>query len=137
MSKNEQANTVALSPLEAVDAAIAANKAAGERLQAKRRAIVFKDTVTKGTEVTYEYGRAPNKVTLSGTVVGTADVPTGPHGGTARKVTILSGEGVDTAVNTVFLNSILSVGGEDVSASEDEVPADADASDDNPFAGAE
>lgn len=129
-SMTDQANTVALSPIEAIDAAIEANKAAGERLQAKRRAIVFRDTVAEGVAVTYNYGRKPNLEVRSGTVLATADVATGPHGGTARKVTVLSGEGINTKVDTVFLNAILTVGDEDVS---DAVEADDAAEGDNPL----
>lgn len=115
----DQAN---LSPLEAIDAALTANAEARERLQAKRRAIVFRDTVSEGVQVTYNYGRKPNVVQYEGTVLATEDVATGPNGGMARKVTILGGSGANTRVDTVFLNAILSVGGNDVSDAEDEAP---------------
>lgn len=81
-----------------------------DRLLAKQRAEGFRDTVVEGAAVTFNYGKKPNVRIEAGTVLAVADIQTGPNGGTARQITILSGEGADTAVRKVFINQVLTVG---------------------------
>lgn len=107
-----------------------------DRLLAKKRAEGFRTSVVAGVAVTFNYGKKPNVRVESGTVLAVADIETGPNGGTARQVTILSGEGADTAVRKVFINQVLTVG--DDAAPEgttgDEAEAEAEGDDANPLA---
>lgn len=106
-----------------------------DRLLAKKRAEGFRTSVVPGVAVTFNYGKKPNVRVESGTVLAVADIETGPNGGTARQVTILSGEGADTAVRKVFINQVLTVG--DASAPEgstDEEGADDASAENDPLA---
>lgn len=103
----DTANTVAPKSL---DERIELAQANLDRLLAKKRAEGFRDTVVAGAAVTFNYGKKPNVRVEAGTVLAVADIATGPNGGTARQITILAGEGADTAVRKVFINQVLTVG---------------------------
>lgn len=79
-----------------------------EALAAEKNAITV-DKLTAGKKITFKFGKGEAQATLAGSILGVVVPEAGAKGGTL--VRILTGEGVNTRVVSVFVSAIVTVEG--------------------------
>lgn len=73
--------------------------------------------VVEGAEVTFNYGKAPNVASKTGSVVGVKEPAAGTKGATQVRVAV--GSGFDAVLHTIYLPQITAIAAEEAPAAEE------------------